>query len=187
MDAARATSKYYGNYRGVVVDNNDPTKKARVKARIFPITDSTAVPNDAIPWAAPAFPISDGAGAGYGNLRIPRIGSRLWFFFEAGDFMQPVYWAEASDGVVGIPASVLTNYPDRLVTKYKNGLEVIVDESNNDVIINHPSGDVVKIDGNGKIEVTAVSDVDVNITGNANVTAAGNVIIKGSTVSINPL
>ena len=117
----------YGNYRGKVVDVQDPDKKGRIKVQVYPFwPDIEAI---YLPWCVPAMPLFEGAGNNVGSLIVPKVDTYVWVFFEAGDLYQPVYFAEANDFVHGIPIESATNYPDRKVRKTLGGLTWIVDDS----------------------------------------------------------
>ena len=81
-------------YRGIVVDNNDPQGKGRVKVRIPQIygvsTDDVsfvATPN--IPWATCAvLP----AGNDSGSFLPPNIGDTVFITFEGGQPNYPIYF-----------------------------------------------------------------------------------------------
>ena len=81
-------------YRGIVVDNNDPQGKGRVKIRIPQIygvsTDDVsfvATPN--IPWATCAvLP----AGNDSGSFLPPNIGDTVFVTFEGGQSNYPIYF-----------------------------------------------------------------------------------------------
>jgi len=163
-----------GFYRGVVTDNDDPSMYGRIQVNVFGVFDGIASAD--LPWAKPAFPIFDGAGDDAGFFGVPQIASHVWCFFEAGDLYQPVYFAEAADGVHGLPSERETSYPDRKVWKTASGLVLILDDATQEIFVNHPSGSNIHIDGDGKITITGG---DVTVTG-------GAVVIEGTTVSINP-
>lgn len=154
------TLEFYGNYRGKVVSNADPSSFGRIKVEIFGVFDDIAAAD--IPWAVPAFPLSSGAGIGYGSFAVPEVDSYVWCFFEKGDLYQPVYFAEAADGVHGLPSERTTNYPSRKVMKTKSGIVIYIDDSSGEIKVDHPSGAYLKIDG------------------------SGNITIKGTVVNINP-
>jgi hypothetical protein len=82
-------------------------------------------------------------------------------FFEMGDPMQPVYFAEAADGVHGLPAWRTTNYPNRKGVEFENGMIIWMDESTNEVWIEHPTGTFVQIDTVGSVFVDSVESVKV--------------------------
>ncbi len=166
--------KFSEIYRGKVLDNSDPSKLGRIKVEIFSIFDGLTAAE--LPWAVPAMPIFSGAGDGFGCLAIPEVNSNVWCFFEYGDPNQPVYFAEATDGVHGLPSERTTNYPSRKILKTKNGIVVYIDDSSKEIKVSHPSGTYVTIDSSGDI---TINGGDITVDG-------GAVVIKGSTVSINP-
>lgn len=91
--------KLEGIYRGVVEDNKDPWKNGRCRVRIFGIhsdskiqENSSGIPVDQLPWVEPAYPIWGGS-SGIGFSGVPVQGSHVFVFFEAGDIMQPRYFA----------------------------------------------------------------------------------------------
>jgi hypothetical protein len=157
-----------GFYRGVVVDNADPKKYGRVKINVFGVFDGIETLH--IPWAKPAMPVFRGSGSGYGYSSVPEVGAYVWCFFEVGDLYQPVFFAEAPDGVHGLPTERITNYPNRIVWKTKTGISIYVDDTSKEIKVTHPEGATITIDG----------------TGNITLDSSGNIIIKGTTVSINP-
>ena len=80
---------FFGKYRGLVKDNNDPTGRGRLKV-IVP-----AVLGDVQVWALPCTPY---AGDNMGLYAMPEPGSGVWVEFEAGDTSYPIwvgcYWAD---------------------------------------------------------------------------------------------
>jgi len=91
-DTKERSQEFNGFYRGVVVDNNDPTKSGRVTIRVFPMF--RGVSDAALPWAILA-DTGFGGSANTGSVNIPMIGSHVWLFFENGDHRFPVYFAGA--------------------------------------------------------------------------------------------
>lgn len=155
--------KFWGNYRGVVVDNNDPNKTGRVKVRVYPMYSGS---KDAdLPWSVPAMPLFCGASSGKGSLFLPDVGSWVWCFFEEGEFTQPVYFAEAGNGATGVPDQ--TSYPNRRVIYSAQGLYIALDDTTKEIIVHAPT----------KVTVSAPT-VNVTATG-------GTVNISGAAVNIN--
>lgn len=147
-------------YRAQVLDNNDPDKTGRVKLNVFTIFDG--IDKDDLPWAVPAMPLFTGSGSGHGYFAVPEVSSQVWCFFDAGDFNQPVYFAEAVDGVRGVPSEALTNYPYRKVQKTKNGVVIYIDDQAKVVRLTHPTGKYLQMDGSGNVTVVGAQ---VTITG----------------------
>ena len=81
-DAAPA-QKYYGKYRGVVVNNIDPEKRGRLLAIVPDV--SSLFPTS---WAMPCFPVG---GIQMGIFTVPLIGAGVWIEFEQGDPDYPIW------------------------------------------------------------------------------------------------
>lgn len=78
--------RFYGKYRGVVVDVDPATM--RIKASV-----PSVLPLTPTGWCAPCVPY---AGPQVGFLMLPDIGSGVWIEFEGGDVSFPIwtgcYW-----------------------------------------------------------------------------------------------
>jgi hypothetical protein len=85
--------KYFGKYRGTVVNNVDPEQRARIQV-MAPDVSGFALTS----WALPAFPIG---GLQMGMFSLPMIGSGVWVEFEHGDLDYPiwtgVFWGSAAE------------------------------------------------------------------------------------------
>ena len=77
------TQKYYGKYRGTVINNIDPEQRGRIQA-IVPAVSNVAPTS----WAMPCLPI---AGKLEGFFAIPQIGAGVWIEFEEGDSDKPIW------------------------------------------------------------------------------------------------
>lgn len=97
--------KYYGKYRGLVLNNIDPLQKGRL---LVQVPDVLALSTSS--WAMPCVPI---AGPQMGVYVIPIIGSGVWVEFEGGNPDYPIwtggFWGSAAEvpplALTGIPAS----------------------------------------------------------------------------------
>jgi uncharacterized protein involved in type VI secretion and phage assembly len=82
-------SHYFGKYRGKVTDNNDATKRGRIKVMVPAVLGSLEV------WAMPCVPY---AGAKVGFYSLPEPDTGVWVEFEGGDPSYPVwtgcFWAD---------------------------------------------------------------------------------------------
>lgn len=95
--------KYYGKYRGTVVNNVDPMQMGRLQIIVPDV--SNIIPTT---WAMPCFPL---AGKQMGAYYIPQIGSGVWVEFEQGDSDYPVWVGCYYGSVAEVPALALAGNP----------------------------------------------------------------------------
>jgi len=99
----RESPKFYGVYRGTVVNNIDPLQIGRIMAMVPDVSGLTPTT-----WAMPCVPI---AGKQMGTFMVPQIGSGIFVQFEGGDPDRPVYmggwWGDAAE----VPALALAGVP----------------------------------------------------------------------------
>lgn len=76
-------STFFGKYRGIVSDVNDPLFQGRIKARVPDVLGG-----DESGWAMPCFAV---AGNGAGFFALPQSGSGVWIEFEHGDPDYPIW------------------------------------------------------------------------------------------------
>jgi uncharacterized protein involved in type VI secretion and phage assembly len=77
--------RFYGKYRGIVVDNQDPAKLGRLKVKVPSVLGDDVVTG----WAMPCAPY--GGAADQGFLFIPEVGAGVWMEFEEGDLEFPIW------------------------------------------------------------------------------------------------
>jgi hypothetical protein len=96
MSGAQAHKKYYGKYRGTVVNNVDPEQRGRMMLEVPAVLG--AIPSS---WAEPCTPLSGPTGPPMGVYFVPPIGAGVWAEFEAGDPDRPIWsgcrWGSQSD------------------------------------------------------------------------------------------
>jgi hypothetical protein len=87
------TTRFYGKYRGLVVENVDPQQIGRVLVQVPDVLGET--PSS---WAMPCVPA---AGIQAGCFIVPPIGSQVWVEFEQGDPDYPIwtggFWGLVAD------------------------------------------------------------------------------------------
>jgi len=83
--AQRVERRFYGKYRGLVVDNHDPESLGRLTLRV----PSVLGPEVVTGWALPCVPY--GGDRNQGFLCIPEPGAGVWVEFEAGDLEFPIW------------------------------------------------------------------------------------------------
>jgi hypothetical protein len=84
--------RFYGKYRGLVIENIDPEQIGRVILQVPDVLG--AIPSS---WAMPCVPA---AGIQAGCFIVPPIGSQVWVEFEQGDPDYPI-WTGGFWGIVG--------------------------------------------------------------------------------------
>jgi Type VI secretion system/phage-baseplate injector OB domain len=84
--------RFYGKYRGLVIENIDPLQIGRVLLQCPDVLGET--PSS---WAMPCVPV---AGIQSGCFVVPPIGSQVWVEFEQGDPDYPI-WTGGFWGTVG--------------------------------------------------------------------------------------
>jgi type VI secretion system (T6SS) baseplate-like injector VgrG len=84
--------RFYGKYRGFVVNNTDPKRLGRLTLRIPSVLGSEVTSG----WAMPCLPY--GGQKNQGFLYIPDVGAGVWVEFEEGDLEFPIwvgtFWSE---------------------------------------------------------------------------------------------
>jgi hypothetical protein len=90
--ASANATRYYGKYRGTVINNIDPEQIGRVMVQVPDVLGLT--PSS---WAMPCVPA---AGIQAGVFVVPPIGSQVWVEFEQGDPDYPI-WTGGFWGIVG--------------------------------------------------------------------------------------
>lgn len=120
----RTRNKYWGKYRGLVSDNNDPRQLGRLKVRVPSLLGDVDTG-----WAWPVVPF---AGADVGFFFMPQVGDEVWVEFEEGDLNHPLWtgcsWARPG-GQSEVPAEAQQSYPDKRVLKTPSGHLIIIDDS----------------------------------------------------------
>lgn len=180
-DKITSTDKFYGNYRGRVVADDDEYRAGRVKILVFGVFDGIAI--ESLPWAIYADPLMGGQEE-LGGFFIPDVGSVVWVFFEGGDHTMPVYFAGAPARPHGPSEKSQGEYPRNKVFKIKAGHIIEIDDSDggNRIRVHHSSGTDTEIDNAGNVTQLIVGDVTQTVEGNVDQTVKGNVdrIIEGN-------
>ena len=87
------SQRYYGKYRGMVLNNVDPMQQGRLQVQVPDVAG--LVPAS---WAMPCVPI---AGLQNGMFAMPVIGSGVWVEFEQGNPEFPIwvgcFWGSAAE------------------------------------------------------------------------------------------
>lgn len=125
-------SHYFGKYRGLVTDVNDPTNRGRIRVRVPSVLDEQEV------WAMPCVAY---AGDNIGSYLIPKQGSGVWIEFEGGDPSYPIwtgcFWAdnERPKDNAGTQAT-----PPMKIIRTERGLMVTMNDQPQEITISDENG-----------------------------------------------
>ncbi len=129
-------SRYFGKYRGLVQDVNDPENMGRIVAQVPEVYG-----DEDSPWALPVVPF---AGKQHGLVLLPEVDDGVWIEFEAGDPSRPIWtgcwWAS---GEMPAPGGTATRV---LVTS--GGHKVILDDDGKKLQLLHSGGSEITMTNN---------------------------------------
>ncbi|HEY2714267.1 MAG TPA: phage baseplate assembly protein V [Chthoniobacterales bacterium] len=98
--------KYFGKYRGTVLNNVDPELRGRLMLNVPDVLG--VIPSS---WAEPCVPLAGPTGPPMGVYLVPPIGAGVWVEFEGGNPDYPIWsgcrWGSAAD----IPALAKAGNP----------------------------------------------------------------------------
>jgi hypothetical protein len=142
----RVRERFYGKYRGVVVDVDAATM--RIKANV-----PSVLPGVPTGWCTPCVPY---AGPQVGFVMLPEVGSGVWIEFEAGDVSFPIwvgcYW-NTGDVPSAAAADVKSIVTGAGTLSFDNGAgSVTLQDSAQHSLVLDGSGAAVTA-GSGKVEV----------------------------------
>lgn len=170
--ADRVMSRFYGKYRGEVVETQDDNDQGRLKVRVAAVLGDLAV------WAMPCVPY---AGPSVGFYSLPAVGAGVWVEFEGGDPTYPIwtgcYWRKGE-----LPSEASS--PNIRLWRTEKAT-VSLDDDNDKIEIANSQDASLALDaaltgkaGQGTVEVTA-SSVTTSAGG------AGKVEVGAALVSVN--
>jgi uncharacterized protein involved in type VI secretion and phage assembly len=161
-----SSTRFYGKYRGTVVNNVDPMQIGRVQV-IVP--DVSIIPGS---WAMPCFPVT---GIQMGVFTLPLVGAGVWVEFEQGDPDFPIWVGGFFGSTAEVPTLAHTVPPGvpgiTMQTPLQNGI-VISD-------VPGPTGGIVMKTTTGAMIL--VNDVGITISNGKGAT----IVLAGPSVTIN--
>ncbi|TKB25860.1 phage tail protein [Desulfopila sp. IMCC35006] len=144
--------KRFGKYRAVVVDNQDPQKRGRLKLRI-----PSVLAEQNSDWALPCLPY--GGLDQQGLFFIPDIDAQVWVEFEEGDISRPIwvgtFWQQQSD----TPEDAVKEEPTTRMIQTSSGhiLQFDDEEGEERFRLYHPADAEMIIDKQGTITLNDAS------------------------------
>jgi uncharacterized protein involved in type VI secretion and phage assembly len=160
-------AKFYGKYRGTVINNIDPLQMGRIQVQVPDV--SNVIPST---WAMPCLPF---ASIQAGQFAVPAIGSGVWVEFEQGNPDYPIwagcFWGSAAE----VPALALAAPP---------GLQQVVIQTigQNTLLISDtpgPTGGILLKSTTGAL--ISISEAGILISNGQ----GASILMAGPTVTIN--
>jgi len=187
---------------GVVTDNDDPDKLARVKVK-YPWLGDEAESY----WARLA---ATGAGKDYGLIWVPQVGDEVVVAFEQGDLAYPVVVGSLWNGKDKPPSNVMDGLFDdgkvkRVALVSRNGHGLVCHDTDDEsgvilttkegrvrIVLDHKSkelsliceGDVL-ISAKGDLQLKADGAIKIEAGKTLDLKANQNATLKGAKVAIN--
>lgn len=148
----KVENRFYGKYRGFVVENADPEKLGRLKVRVPSVLGNEVVTG----WAMPCTPY--GGDRDQGFLFIPEVGAGVWIEFEEGDLEFPIwvgtFWSKP-DGESELPKvnDAIQDPPTQKIIKTKKGHTIQLEDADGKekITIKHKDNSFFSIDENGSV------------------------------------
>lgn len=175
MSDEMAAGQFFGKYRGVVVNNQDPLLRGRLLVQVPDVLG--LVPSS---WAEACVPLAGPTGPAMGVYMVPPVGAGVWVEFEQGDPSYPIWvgcrWGASADipsvAHAGVPTS-----PNIVVQSVGQNSLVISD-------VPGPTGGIVLKSASG-VSLT-VNDTGINIkSGNASIRVTlAAVLINGQNLVV---
>jgi uncharacterized protein involved in type VI secretion and phage assembly len=166
-DTEKIPNKFYGKFRGTVLNNIDPMQMGRLQVQVPDVAG--LVPTS---WAMPCFPLS---GKQMGMWAIPQIGAGVWVEFEQGNPDYPIWSGCWFGSAAEVPALALTAPPPLsdivLQTATQNTL-LLSD-------LPGPAGGILLKTTTGAL--ISINDVGITISNGKGAT----IVMTGPTVTIN--
>jgi uncharacterized protein involved in type VI secretion and phage assembly len=125
--------RYYGKYRGRVVDNRDPQNLGRIQASVPELLGDVETG-----WALPCAPY---AGDGEGQFTVPPTGAGVWIEFESGDLSRPI-WSGCwwSEGQLPSDNAGTAATPPLKIMRSETGLMVTMDDDSQTITVSDRNG-----------------------------------------------
>jgi Type VI secretion system/phage-baseplate injector OB domain len=155
-----STSLQGRRFQGLVVDNNDPLQKQRIKVSIPSLMEGEL---EELPWVGPGVQSSFGMTGTAATVGVPAMGAVVMVTFQDGDLNYGMYDGSLHTETTPIPGPLSTNYPDRRgwVDPAGNICWIDVTGGSVEFHLEHVSGTSFHVDNDGNVLVQSVKKVEV--------------------------
>jgi uncharacterized protein involved in type VI secretion and phage assembly len=161
------STRYYGKYRGTVINNVDPMQQGRLMVQVPDVL--TLTPSS---WALPCVPV---AGKQMGVFVLPAVGSHVWVEFEQGDPSHPIWVGGWWETAAEIPTLALAAPPvmQNIVLQTTGQNTILISD------VPGPSGGIMLKTATGAMLM--INDTGITISNGKGAT----IMMTGPMVSIN--
>lgn len=154
-------------YKATVVDNNDPLKIGRIRARVSTLMEG--IDDSFLPWAISAAnvhphgaTVSSASCGGSGSFSVPAIGTIVFLKWESDDPHNPVYVPYTVDQTTVISLSQ-EDYPDtHIIYRFLNCSVLTINTKTNELYLYNSGNSNIRIDGNHSSSVKGSTDLSLN-------------------------
>lgn len=130
-------NEFAGLYRGMVVDNADPTHNGRIKVKVYGVYDNVSKAD--LPWAVPCWP--------FRSHYVPDKDEIVYVMFSAGNPNYPVWmgWCPTKGEN---PSECQSGASERrmMVHKTLDGKKIYISDDENLIEIYHQDGSYIKME-----------------------------------------
>lgn len=169
-------------FLGVIVDVNDPEKRARARVRVFGKFDSIA--DGDLPWANQLSGVSFSGKGASGNISVPRTGTVVAVSFNNGNIYMPEYFSvqETNPALLQEISTSYTNAHSfaydsdedlKIFYTQQKGMTISLKDSrinianDNAITIEHKgTSSIIELRGG---TITLTSDSEINLTGGSRI------------------
>ncbi len=112
---------FYGKFRGIVTDTQDPLLMGRVRAKVPDVMG-----DEESGWAMPCAPFG-GQSAGF--FALPTVGAGVWIEFEHGDPEYPIWVGCWWGSVAEMPPVLLVPPYKKVLIQTEGGHSITLDDT----------------------------------------------------------
>jgi len=152
------STQFFGKYRGVVTDIQDPLQQGRIRARVPDVLG-----DNESGWAMPCFPF---AGSGMGFFGLPKVGAGVWIEFEHGDPDYPIWSGCWYGDTSEVPSALLAPPYKKVLIATEGGQSITLDATPGagGITLEPAGGQKLKILATG-IEIDNGTGATIKLTG----------------------
>jgi uncharacterized protein involved in type VI secretion and phage assembly len=153
------TSPYYGKYRGIVTDIQDPLMQGRIKARVPEVLGDAESG-----WALPCLPFG---GSQMGMFVLPDVGAAVWMEFEHGDADYPIWTGCFFGSSANMPSDLMSPPYKKTMIMTASGHSITLDDTAGagGITLKTSGGQKITLNSQG-IEIDNGSGATIKLSGN---------------------